>query len=201
MWLDALEHFKKHDPILYRFAQTLEPIVLPTEFKSELFFSHLADSIVGQQLSVKAGNTIWQRVSAILNHTITPQSVLAVEDQLFRDAGMSWSKIAYMKDLAKHVLEEKLDLLTLHTHQNDEIIKLLTQVKGIGPWTVEMFLMFTLGRPDVFSLGDLGLKRGIQKLYDLKDEPTKAELLKFAEKWAPYRTYASRILWKSLDNE
>lgn len=201
MWLDALAHFKKHDPILFRFAEKLEPIVLPTAFQSELFFSNLCDSIVGQQLSVKAGNTIWQRVATILNHNITPQAVLAVEDQLFRDAGMSWSKIKYMKDLAQHVLDRKLDLLSLHTHENEEIIKLLTQVKGIGPWTVEMFLMFTLGRPDVFSLGDLGLKRGIQKLYGLKDEPTKAELLEYAQKWAPFRTYASRILWKSLDNE
>lgn len=201
MWQDALAHFHKNDPILHSFAQKLEPIVLPTEFQSELFFSSLCDSIVGQQLSVKAGNTIWQRVSALMNHEIRPESVLAVEDQAFRDAGMSWSKIRYMKDLAQHVLDNKLDLLTLHTHENDEIIKLLTQVKGIGPWTVEMFLMFTLGRPDVFSLGDLGLKRGIQKLYQLTQEPTKAQLLEYAAKWAPYRTYASRILWKSLDNE
>jgi DNA-3-methyladenine glycosylase II len=126
---------------------------------------------------------------------------LAIEDQLFRDAGMSWSKIRYMKDLAQHVLDKKLDLLTLHTHSNEEIIRLLTQVKGIGPWTAEMFLMFTLGRPDVFSLGDLGLKRGIQKIYAVESDLSRQELLSYAQKWAPYRTFASRVLWKSLDNE
>lgn len=201
MWQSALDHFEKHDPTLFSFAQTLDPIVLADSFDPEQFFADLCNSIVGQQLSVKAGDTIWRRVSELFHNTITPQTILITPDEAIRATGTSWSKIRFMKDLAQHVQDKKLDLLTLHEKSNEEIIVQLTQVKGIGPWTAEMFLMFTLGRPDVFSLGDLGLKRGIEKIYQLDHEPSKQELLAYSEKWSPFRTYASRVLWRSLDNE
>ncbi len=201
MWPDALAHFHKHDAVLASFAQAMDPVVLPQEAAVGNYFADLCDSIVGQQLSVKAGATIWARVRALLGNEILPEKVLQVEDIRYREAGMSWAKIRYMKDLADQTQSGRLHLLDLSQQSNEEIIASLTKVKGIGPWTVEMFLMFTLGRPDVFSLGDLGLKRGVQKIYNLPEEPSKQALLELSQKWSPYRTYASRVLWNSLDNE
>lgn len=179
----TLEHLKKADPVLYEVALKIKNIEEITPSKN--YFESLCESIVSQQLSIKAADTIWNRAKAKIG-AITPKNVLRVPDQELRDCGLSWAKIKYIKDLASRDLDfSKIDQMA-----DEEVIKHLTQVKGIGPWTAEMFLIFTLGRPDVFSAGDLGLKNAIKKIY--KTSPD-------VSVWSPYRSYASRILWKSLE--
>jgi len=125
--------------------------------------------------------------------------LLKLSDKKIRSCGTSNSKVSFLKDLAAKVLKNDLKLNKLDKLSDDLVIKELTKVKGIGPWTAEMFLMFTLGREDIFSHGDLGLKNAIKKLYKFKKEPTRKQIEKIVEIWKPYRTYASRILWKSLE--
>lgn len=196
MWSSALQHFQSVDPILFSAASAQEEIILAPQGEA---FSELCSIIVQQQLSVKAGDTIWQRVRALLQNTVTPVSVLATEGEAFRTAGMSRSKALFLHDLANRVHTRELNLDTLIQQTEDEIWQELQKVKGIGPWSVEMFLMFSLGRPDVFSAGDLGLRRAIEKLYHI-ESATREDLLRISAPWAPYRTYASRVLWRSLDN-
>lgn len=182
----ALAHFKKVDPVLYDLALKVKnlPEIIPANPKD--YFKELCDSIVSQQLSIKAASTIWNRVTELFpDRKITPDFVLQITEEQFRRAGMSFAKIKYIKDLASR----DLNFSDFPTLSDSEIAKRLIEVKGIGPWTAEMFLLFSMGRPDVFSYGDLGLRNAMKKLPDLKDPVD----------WSPYRSYASRILWKSLE--
>ncbi len=183
-----IKHFKKVDPILAAAVKTLDPIV-----PSNDYFSDLCEIVIQQQLSEKAGETIWHRFLKLFER-LTPANVLATPDVNIRAAGISWSKITYLKNLAKHG-----GLEALRDMGDAEVIRELTKIKGIGPWSAEMFLMFSLGREDVFSYGDLGLRRAIQKLYKFKKEPTIKQMGKIVRKWSPYRTYGARILWKMLE--
>lgn len=196
MRAEIKNHFKKHDPVLYEVLQKVEDFdVTP----SETYFLNLCDAIISQQLSEKVGTVIFNRFKDLFGGAeITPAAVLALPDEMIRTIGVSYSKIKYMKDLAQKILDKTIKLEELPDLTNEEVIQTLTQVKGIGPWTAEMFLMSSLGREDIFSLGDLGLKRGIQKLYNFSEDPTKDEMTKISDVWKPYRTYACRILWKSL---
>lgn len=196
MYEDALKHFKKSDPLLYALAESIDPIVLE---KSDNHFVRLVRAIVGQQLSVKAASTIFGRFEKLFKKGITADAILHLKDDDIRECGISYPKIKYIKDLSEKVLNKQLLLETLEDADEETIIRNLTQVKGIGIWSAEMFLMFALARPDVFSAGDLGLKNAMIKLYGLK-KPDNKMLLKIASKWSPYRTYACRILWQSLDN-
>lgn len=193
----AIRAIKKSDPVLSDLIKKVG--VLEWKFGGN-YFLDLASSIVQQQLSIKAGDTIWKRFIALFpeNHP-TADLVFAIEGQKIRDAGISWSKVSYVKDLAEKTLESGIVFEQFSIMTDEEIITELVKVKGIGRWTGEMFLMFTMGRPDVFSYGDLGLRRAIQHLYQLKKEPTKEEAEKIAEKWKPYRTIACRYLWRSLE--
>lgn len=197
MYEDALNHFKKVDPLLYEVARTIDPIVLE---KSPDHFIRLVRAIVGQQLSVKAASTIFSRFEKLFKKSISAEKILKLNDSDIRACGISYPKIKYIKDLSQKVVDKHLLLETLETADAETVIANLTKVKGIGVWSAEMFLMFALARPDVFSVGDLGLKNAIIKLYGLK-KPTNNTLLQLSEKWSPYRTYACRILWESLDNE
>lgn len=191
-----ITHFKQADPILGAVIDTvdIETRALPTNY-----FLTLCDAIISQQLSEKAGATIYGRFEALFHGgEITPERILEIHEDTFRGVGMSYSKARFVRSLAESVLQKEIDLDELPKLSNDDVIATLTKLKGIGPWTAEMFLMFTLGREDVFSYGDLGLKRAIQKLYKFKSEPTVAQIAKIEKKWSPYRTYACRILWKSL---
>lgn len=191
------EHFKKVDPLLHEFIEKVE---LATYKKNDNLFESLCDEIISQQLSGKAAETIFSRFKKLFfNKNITPEVLLKIPDEKIREAGTSWAKIRSLKDLAHHVISKKLNLEHLKNLPDEEVIKQLVQVKGIGPWTAEMFMMFTLGREDIFSHGDLGLKKAIQKIYGFKKEPTKEQMQKVAIKWCPYRTYACRILWKTLE--
>lgn len=198
MFEKAIKHFKKADSVLYELAVNIEPFnpMLP----SRDHFTRLCRSIVGQQLSVKAAQTIFTRFQKLLDNKITPEKVLKIDKEKMRECGISYPKVNYMKDLAEKVIEKKLILETIHEDDDETVIKNLTTVKGIGYWSAEMFLMFSLGRPDVFSVQDVGLQNAMKKLYGLTN-PTKEDYLRISEKWKPYRTFACMILWRSLDNE
>jgi DNA-3-methyladenine glycosylase II len=196
MYDRALKHFKKADLLLYELAKSIDPIVLE---KSPNHFIRLVRSIVGQQLSVKAASTIFSRFEKLFKKEINAKEILKLKDDDIRACGISYPKIKYIKDLAEKVKSEQLLLDTFEEADEETVIENLTKVKGIGIWSAEMFLMFALARPDVFSVGDLGLKNAMIRLYGL-EKPTNKELLKISEKWSPYRTYACRILWQSLNN-
>lgn len=187
----------KKDPILGKVIKKIGPF---ESHKGGNYFEDLTESIVSQQLSIKAANTIWGRFIALLpGKKVTPENVWEVPDQKIRDAGLSWSKVAYVKDLAKKTMESGIIFEQFEIMTDEEIITELIKVKGIGRWTAEMFLMFAMERPDVFSYGDLGLRRAIQKLYSLDHEPSVEEAEKISLKWKPYRTLACRYLWRSLE--
>jgi DNA-3-methyladenine glycosylase II len=165
-------------------------------------YEALARAIVGQQLSTKAAASIWEKVLAVFGGwTPSPKQLLDVEPQELRDAGLSWSKVGYIRDLAEHIADGELDLERVVELDDAGVIESLTEIKGIGRWTAEMFLIFHLGRPDVFSPGDLGLRRAIELAHGLKEIPDQAEAEAIAERWSPHRTLASLYLWRSLANE
>lgn len=198
-----LAHFQQHDPTLASlFTQhglelpTLKPAATPDEY-----FHRLTDDIISQQLAGKAAAAIVERFYQLFPKQVaTPQAVLALEGQAIRDIGASWAKVRSLQDLAAHVEAGKLNFAQF-PEMSDEAIKTeLVQVKGIGPWTAEMFLIFTLGRPDIFSLGDLGLKKGFQKLYQVTDQELASKLQYHSQLWSPYRSTAALALWRFLDN-
>lgn len=196
---EALQHFKSADPILYEIALTVE---IPEVRSHEDYFLELYDSIVSQQLSVKAAATIMGRLKKLYPHDeITPEYTLRLDPEKMRAAGNSYAKIKYLKDLSQRVVDGSLKLEKFKDLPDEEIMEELLAVKGIGPWTAEMFMMFSLGRPDIFSFGDQGLKNAMKKIYNLEKHATLEEALEISVKWSPYRTYACRILWKSLSNE
>ncbi|WP_123040626.1 DNA-3-methyladenine glycosylase family protein [Cohnella candidum] len=161
-------------------------------------FQSLALSIVGQQLSVKAAASIKERV-LLLAPEFTPESLLALEPETLRGAGLSRAKVVSIHDLASKTAARQLDFDRLEQMENEEIIEMVTDVKGIGRWTAEMFLMFSLGRPDVLSLGDFGLQRSTKWLFGMEDRPDKKYLEQHGHKWAPYRSAASFYLWEAIN--
>ncbi len=174
----------------------------PRRGKKGSRFQALVQSILSQQLSTKVADVIIARFINLYKPKKfpTPTDVLKTKDEKLRALGISYSKISYIKNLAEHIENKKLKLNTVHKLENEALIEHLVQVKGIGRWTAEMFMMFMLERPDVFSHGDLGLKNAIIRLYKLKD-PTPQKIERIAKKWSPYKTLASRYLWASLDNK
>ena len=199
MYNKAVKHFQTADPILYQVMKIIEPFELSAVPDP---FIRLIRSIIGQQLSVKAAKTIYQRLENLFDKkNITPDGLLKMSDDKLRSAGISYQKISYLKDLASKVVSKEVELNKFKELESEIIMVELVKVKGIGPWTAEMFLMFTLGRPDVFSYGDLGLQNAIKRLYNLRAKPTTKQMEKLSKKWIPYRTYAAMTLWKSLDNE
>lgn len=194
---EALKHLKKADPKLHAVALGIEvnQLVKPPDY-----FIDLVESIIGQQLSGKAADTIFARFKKLFpGQKITAKQLLKIPDQKIRDAGLSFGKIKYIKGIAQAVIDQQLDLSKLETMPDQEVIDELTKLKGVGQWTAEMFLMFSLLRLDIFSAGDLGLQNAVIKLYGLKQKPSKQELLEISAKWSPHRTFASRILWRSLE--
>lgn len=163
-------------------------------------FDALLRSIVYQQLSGKAAATIHGRVLNLIGDGEgAPSRIVDTSHDAFRAAGLSNAKARYVRNLAEHVLDGSLPVDSLHELSDEEIIASLTQVKGIGKWSAQMFLMFRLGRPDVLPDGDLGVQKGIQKAYKLRKLPTPAQVLRRGEKWAPYRTVASWYMWRILE--
>ena len=163
-------------------------------------FSALIRSIIFQQLSGKAAATILNRFLGLFDDKYpTPQQVAKLSDVKFKKAGISPQKMGYLRDLAKRFMDGTIDPSLFKKMTDDEIKEHLLVVKGIGPWTAEMFLMFTLYRPDVFPTGDLGIRKGFQKLLKLKTLPDAAKMEKLAKGWSPHRTVASWYLWELVD--
>lgn len=164
-------------------------------------YGALLRAIVGQQLSVKAARTIYERLCALYgDRTPSPRELLATDPDELRGVGLSRAKANYLRDLAQHVEDGDLDLDALPDLPDDEVGEMLTRVKGLGQWTADMFLMFHLRRPDVLPVGDLGIRRAVQLRYELDELPSPAELTALAERWRPHRTLACLYLWASLDN-
>jgi DNA-3-methyladenine glycosylase II len=165
-------------------------------------YGALVRSIAGQQLSVAAARAIWRRMTEHFGgRTPTPQEILAEDPDVLRAAaGFSRAKVVYLRSLAEHVLDGELELDRLAELPDDEVIRELTAVKGIGEWTAHMFLIFTLHRPDVLPVADVGVRNAAMRAYDLPAPPTAAELEALGEAWRPHRTRASLYLWRSLDN-
>jgi DNA-3-methyladenine glycosylase II len=165
-------------------------------------YAALVRAIVGQQLSTHAARAIYDRLlERFGGKPPTPRQILDDEpDELRVAAGLSHAKVAYLRSLAEHVESGALEIDRLTELSDDEVTAELVAVKGIGAWTADMFLMFTLGRPDVLAVGDLGIRRAVRRAYGLPAPPTPAELTELAEPWRPHRTAACLVLWHSLTN-
>lgn len=201
----ALRHFKKVDPVLYAAAQphvvALKQCRASTTRRpsGQALFASLAASVAGQQLSTKAADTIWMRLVTACGGTVTPQTVLSLSVEDMRAAGLSAAKVRTLTELATTIQDKRLNLAGLRRVSEEEAIAELTAIWGIGRWTAEMFLMFALESPDIFSSGDLGLRRSMESLYSLPKDTPAHTLEAIAQKWSPYRTLASRILWRVRD--
>jgi 3-methyladenine DNA glycosylase/8-oxoguanine DNA glycosylase len=150
-------------------------------------------------LSGRAAEAIYNRFAALLDGTPTPERLGELNLDTLRTAGLSRPKASYLLDLAAKCVSGDLDIQNLHEHDDDGIIQQLTSVKGVGRWTSQMFLLFRLGRPDIFSELDLGMRKGVQKLYGLPELPSFQETAEFGARWAPHRSVASWYLWRSLE--
>ncbi len=188
------------DPLLGGVIRRVGPFRLAWQQRAD-HFTALAESIVHQQVSMKAGATIFGRLRALAGggDRLSPQRVLALGPQALRGAGLSQQKAAYVLDLAARVRGGALPLARLHRLDDEAIIATLTQVKGIGRWSAQMFLIFRLGRLDVLPLDDLGLRKGAQRLYGMPALPGPAALTKLGERWRPFRSIATWYLWRSLE--
>lgn len=164
-------------------------------------FERLVTSIINQQLSTASAAAVRERVFALFDGDITPEAMLAADETALRDAGLSRTKVEYMKNAAEAFLERDLTREGLANYTNDEVIEELTQIKGIGEWTAQMYLMFVLGRDDVLPLGDLGIRNGIQQIYGNGEEMTREEMREIAEQWRPYRSHAMRYIWREYESD
>lgn len=194
---DVAHKHLSNDPVMKILIDTYE---LPGWSYEKNFFLELVGSIIGQQLSVKAGDTIEKRFHSLFAQSApTPENILKVSDETMRNCGLSYRKIQYIKGVCEAVVVGEIDLENMRQWEDKEIIEKLITLKGVGRWTAEMFLMVSFGREDVFSLGDLGLRNAVARLYNVDRDDLQA-IEKISQQWRPYRSLASRYLWKSLDN-
>jgi DNA-3-methyladenine glycosylase II len=192
----AIHHLKKSDPTLSAIIERVGPCRMefgPPEFHS------LAEAIVYQQLNGKAAVTIFKRFAALAGEPLTPEGILRLTDAQLRSVGLSKQKSAYFKDMSGRAARGELDFTRLPEMTDDEVIKHLTQVKGVGVWTAHMFLMFTLRRPNILPTGDYGIQMAIKKHYKKRKMPKPEVMAKIAKSWEPYRSVACWYLWRSLD--
>jgi DNA-3-methyladenine glycosylase II len=192
----AVNHLKKSDPVL---AAIIERVGSCRMQFAEPQFHRLAESIVYQQLNGKAAATIFKRFAALAGEPLTPGGILKLTNEQMRAVGLSQQKSAYMRDLAEKTHSGALDFTRLADLSDEEVIRHLTQVKGIGVWTAHMFLMFSLRRPDVLPTGDYAVQMAIKKHYKKRKHPKPKDMEKIAKVWAPYRSVACWYLWQSLD--
>jgi len=192
----AVNHLRKSDPVLRAIIERVGPCRM--QFSLAEFHS-LAEAIVYQQLNGKAALTIFKRFSALAGEPLTPEGILKLSDEQLRAVGLSKQKSAYLKDLAAKTRDGLLNFARLPDMSDEEVIKHLTQVKGVGVWTAHMFLMFSLRRPDVLPTGDYGVQAAIRKHYKKRKLPKPHIMEKIAKPWAPYRSVACWYLWRSLD--
>jgi DNA-3-methyladenine glycosylase II len=197
-WGPALQHLRTTDQKL---AVVIERHGAPTIVPSTDAVRSLARAIVSQQLSGKAAATIWERVVALYpgKRFPRPAAILATPDAALRGAGLSGAKAAALKDLARHVVDKKLVPARLPAATDEEVAAMLLPVRGIGPWSVDMFLMFALVRLDVLPVGDLGIRKGMQQHFGLRKLPEAARMMKLAAPWRPYRSVAAWYMWRLLE--
>ena len=196
----ALTHLKQHDPVI---GKLVDSFPAPELKKHTNYYHELASSIISQQLSIKAVRTIEGRFKDLFGGTFpAPEQILAESIETLRSAGLSGQKARYIQDLAAKIVDGTVHFSDIDQRSDDEIIAELTKVKGIGVWTVHMFLLFCMARPDVLPTGDLGIKNGIKTLYgfDHLPEPHEIEHLAEQNNWHPYSSTASWYIWRSLDN-
>ena len=192
----AVNHLKKCDPVLCAIIERVGPFRMQYGVPE---FSSLAEAIVYQQLNGKAAETIYKRFAALAGEPLTPEGVLKLSDEQLRSVGLSKQKSAYLKDLAAKTAAGALDFAKLSDLSDEEVIKHLTQVKGIGVWTAHMFLMFSLRRPNVLPTGDYGVQMALKKHYRKRKLPKPKDMEKIARAWEPYRSVACWYMWRSLD--
>jgi DNA-3-methyladenine glycosylase II len=203
--VSAEPYLRSADPILGALIDAVGPNGLgdPRGGRPDDHYGALVRAIVGQQLSTKAARTIYGRLTDRYGgRTPTPAELVADDlDALRAAAGLSRAKASYLRSLAEHVIGGELELERFDQMPDEEIAAELIAVKGLGQWTVDMYLMFHLQRPDVLPVGDLGIRRAVERTYGLPDLPDPAQMTEIAEPWRPHRTLACRYLWRSLDNE
>ena len=198
VWAKGRAHLRKSDRTMAKLAARLpnEPRTLKKNH-----FEALVTAIIYQQISGSAGDSIFRRFKSVYGgRTPTPSVFLSTKESVVRKAGISPQKYSYLKDLSERIEDGRLELRKFYRMDDAAVVEELDEVRGIGRWTAEMFLMFTLGRTDVLPVDDLGLRKGLMKAYGLKSMPEEAKFRKIAEKWHPYCTMASLCLWRSLDN-
>jgi DNA-3-methyladenine glycosylase II len=196
----AAEYLSQHDKIL-------RPVIagagIPDIIPHREYYRELTESIISQQLSVKAARSIRQRFYDLFGGSFpSPDAILAETPEALRKTGLSNAKVAYIRDLAGHIQDGQLNFAGIDAFENEAVIAKLVAIKGIGEWTAHMFLIFSMGRLDVLPSGDLGIRSGIRKLYGLAALPAPQEIVQIAETnhWHPYESVASWYIWHSLDN-
>ena len=198
---DAQEHLSSVDPIIGNLIDVFGGCRLVPHTD---YYGELVSAIIGQQLSEKAGATIYKRFLTLFDGQLpTPEQIIITDTEAIRGIGCSYSKAGYMKDLAQHIVDGRLDLAHIATLPNETVIEQLVAVKGIGEWSAHMFMMFCLGRLDILPTGDLGVRKAMMLQYGLTDLPKPPVMHEIAltHHWAPYHSVASWYLWQSLDNQ
>lgn len=196
-WTPGYAFLRKADPVMRDLIKRVGPC---TARRQRDYYRLLCRAIVSQQLSVKAARTIWNRFEELVDGDVSPAAVLRVRDASLRGCGLSGMKASFIRDLATRVDGGALTLRFGKRHSDEDIIQSLVKVKGIGRWTAEMFLMFSLNRPDVFPIDDIGIRNAMLRHYGLRRDQVR-KMQSLAERWRPWRTLASWYLWRSLDNE
>jgi DNA-3-methyladenine glycosylase II len=204
--LDAGYHFLREcgDPVMAALVRRIGPLdhAARRRGRPDDAYGSLVRTIVGQQLSTKAARTIYARLAALFgDRPPTPAELLAAEDEVMREVGLSRQKIGYLRDLAARVRSGELEMHALQELTDEEVSREITAVKGLGRWSADMFLIFHLRRPDVLPVGDLGIRRAVERAYGLPGLPDQDTLRSLAGPWRPHRTLASLYLWESLDTD
>jgi 3-methyladenine DNA glycosylase/8-oxoguanine DNA glycosylase len=192
----AINHLKKSDPTLRAIVERVGPCRM--EFGEPVFHS-LAEAIVYQQLNGKAAVTIFKRFAALAGEPLSAEGIAKLTAEQMRSAGLSKQKSSYLRDMADRAIRGELSFTHLPEMTDEEVIKHLTQVKGVGVWTAQMFLIFTLKRQNILPTGDFGIRMAMKKHYHKRKLPNPVQMEKIARPWEPYRSIASWYLWRSLD--
>jgi DNA-3-methyladenine glycosylase II len=194
----ALAHLRQADPVLRSVIEQVGPCRL-RPLTDGSHFEFIARAIIYQQLSTRAAATIHGRVQALCGGTMSAGPLSRLPDEALRGAGLSRQKLSYLRDLAARAADGSLDTVHLPDLPDEEIIRQLVHVKGVGVWTAQMFLMFRLGRPDVLPVLDLGIRKGVLRAYRLRKLPDGKRVEKIAAPWAPWRTIGSWYMWRVLE--
>ncbi len=197
VWIKAMSHLSRQDNVMRLLIKDLGVIKVTWGGDS---YESLISAIIYQQISGSAGDSIEKRFKALYKGKMpSPKKFIETPEKKVRKAGISPQKYSYLKDLCTRIIDGRLEMNKFSAMEDEDIIEELDEVRGIGRWTAEMFLMFSLGRTNIVPRDDLGIKKAIKKMYNLNDYPTNSKFSELAEKWAPYGTVASLYLWRSTD--